>query len=841
MWREGRDRRRWGVWRVAVALGLAALSGLAGGAFPAAIAQEPTTPTRPPVVIFTATPRPGDGVPDASPGPTRTPTLTPTATPSATPSPTPSATATATPTVPPTPTPAAPAVTQYGLFELDVPVGEVSATATVMAHFSDGANGRLAVPGFWMQPHRRTCNQDCSVELIDPVGDPVWRVRFNPPTAGRWTYRIEVNDGGSTRVTAQGTFTAAPARGGIIRVGENRRYFAREDGTPFFPVGINLGWSWSGARGTFGYQEWLRQLAEVGGNYARLYVDVPWFIGLGWRAPVNALTSIQEDAWKLDTVLQTAEQYGIALQIVLVWHQGWGSYGGLPVIPPSDPARPNMAADWFSNPHNRQLGGAYANAAQFFETREGRELFRARLRYIVARWGYSSSVFAWEIIDQLDRIVTGNPPVAVDWLQEMAAYLRDIDPYRHPITAGVRDPARLSLLDPVVLDFAQVRYYQRAPVETPGDQVLGALSLLTPLLQSADRPVLMNEFSLGPWFEPAAQDPTGTHILTTMWASALSGAGGAAASWWWDTYLFPHNLVSGVGPLAAFVSGIPWDSADLRPISLRLMGGEAISYAPLRVSGFNGTFGYVPPPDSVFRLTQDGINPPAGGVPSYLYGTVYSTQFSQPQTYIITPPVDTRLIVNVSRTADRGGARLVVIVNGQTTAEMQLAPNSSAVSLIVPLRAGENRVVLDNLGADFLQLDSMEVEAYISPLRALALADREQGILVAWLQHREYTWQHVAAGVTNTPISATIGAAGMPVGVYLVELWDPFTGNVVGQEYITVAGTNHGELRVELLPISQMLAVRAIRIAEPGDMPSPTPTPSPTPRLAASPTPASGG
>ena len=384
-----------------------------------------------------------------------------------------------------------------------------------------------------------------------------------------------------------------------------------------------------------------------------------------------------------------------------------------------------------------------------------------------------------------------------------------------------------------------MRFYQRVPIEPAGDQVLDALNLLGPLIQTGDRPVLISEFSIGPWFEPAQEDALGTHLITTMWASALSGSGGAAASWWWDTYLFPRNMVEYLAPLAAFARGVPWNSANLQPVSLALTGDASLTYQPLRISGFNETFGYARPADTVFRITADAMLPPASSVPAYLYGTVYSPQFSEPQTFIITPPTDTRLIINVSRTSDRAEARLAVIVNDQPVAEMQLNANSTATSLIVPLKAGENRVVIDNLGADYLILNSLEIEAYISPLRTLALADREKGILLAWLQHRDFTWQNAAAGVQAQAVSASIRVEGMPVGQYLVELWDPFTGNVLGQETASVTGAGEGdvqgELSVQLLPISRMLAVRAIRVGEPANLPSPTATFTPTPRLTATP------
>jgi hypothetical protein len=134
------------------------------------------------------------------------------------------------------------------------------------------------------------------------------------------------------------------------------------------------------------------------------------------------------------------------------------------------------------------------------------------------------------------------------------------------------------------------------------------------------------------------------------------------------------------------------------------------------VAGFNATFTTTKAQDITFRLTPEGISPPINLAPSYLYGLTYGAALAQPQKYVITPPTDTKLTVNVRKVSDRAGARLVIIIDGKTAAEMALSPKSEPASLTVPISAGEHNVVLDNLGEDYLQLDSMEVAAYVSPL-----------------------------------------------------------------------------------------------------------------------------
>ena len=744
---------------------------------------------------------------------------------------------------------AADTIPLYGLYETTLDTGLVAtnpydpAQVDIVAQFTAPSGRQVEVDAFWMQPYRDTCLKDCQTETLEPLGKPGWRVRFTPTEVGAWSYFIQQRSADTVMTLRSGQLNVVTAeRSGFIHVGQNRRYFAYDNGGTYFPVGVNLGWSWDGGGSVLGYIEWLKQLNAVGANYARLYVDVPWFIGFDWHGKPGDYSVTQPDAWKLDKILSTAENYGIAIQIVLVWHQGFISYQGVPVNIPAVPARPNIEADWNTNPYNVVRGGPLANAVSFFTTTEGRTLLKRRLRYIVSRWGYSTSLFSWEVIDQLDRAV--NTQTATEWLREIVGYLREVDPYAHPITAGLRDPALSGLLDPVVLDFKETRFYQRRPIEPAIDQVTGTLNALNPLLADVDRPVLLTEFSIGPWFEPVTDDPKGVHLTESMWATALSGAGGSAASWWWDTYIFPNGLQNNFGPLANFTKDIPFASSDLQPASLTISSDPTATFDSLKVSGFGGTFGAEPGPDVVYRLTPDGIFPPITQQSAFIYGVTYNAQFSRPQRYVITPPTDTTLTVTVRKVSDQAAARLVVIIDGETAGQVALSPGTQNIAISVPIKAGEHNVVIDNLGDDYLQLESLEVANYILPLRTLALADRQSGILVAWAQNRQYTWENAAKNLAVQPVSATINMNDMPAGLYNVELWDTTSGNVIGEEQVYVTGAPNGTLSISLIPISDMLAIKAIRVAEPGNLPTTTPIPTATPRIVptqpSNPTPTAG-
>jgi hypothetical protein len=687
--------------------------------------------------------------------------------------------------------------------------------------FQSPTGRQFVISGFWMQPYEDVCEQPCTVEDLQPIGDPTWQIRFTPQEVGEWSYTLQVRDGVNLLPVIEGTFEAAPSdEQGFIRVGVNKRYFQYQNGEPYFPIGHNLKWSWEGGGGLYAYREWLQELSESGGNYARLYIDVPWFISLEWTAPVGDYRSAQIEAARLDTILDMAAEYGIALQLVLLWHQGLTVYNGPPVNVPDTFARPDMNADWDNNPYSLIYGGPIGGPSVFFYDAEARALFQRRLQYIVARWGYSPQIFAWELIDEIDRTANYDPQITGQWLTDNASYLRQIDQQGHLITAGSADYQASVATNPL-LDFTSAQFYQRRPIETVGDQTTLAVNAVRRNLEANAIPDLVTAYSLSPWFEPTAEDPQGIHFQSTLWASVFAGAGGGAASDWWDTYIVLQGLAQYYSPLSAFVIGVDWPNLNLQPAEAGLVTDDLSAYLPVRISNFNRQFSLTPSDVVPRTITPDGVFPDISSQSSYLYGQTYNTQLSQAQIYSVTTPASSYLEIAVRRVSPQAVARLHVTVDGQNAIDLSLSPDSSNLAVRVPLSVGSHEIILDNMGEDWLELEYVEVGQLLAPARVLTLRDTTAGIALAWLQHRDYTWEKVAAGVERQSVLFRYQLDQMPPGRYDVEIWNPLTGAVLGEELVRVG--ENGILSVELLPMDSQLALRIFRQADPA-----TATPAPT-------------
>jgi hypothetical protein len=747
----------------------------------------------------------------------------------------------------PTPTATSQPVATVALYELlELPValnGSYEnpydpAEIDVMAIFRPPDGAAQRVPGFYTLPYRDVCMTDCRVERLRRAGAGAWRVRFAPDQIGRWTYTVEARDSAGVRAIAQGVFEVVPSeRAGYVRVGPSSRYFAFDNGAPYFPIGQNLAWSWDEIGGIYAYARWLQALSDAGANYARVFIDVPWFIGLDWPGPAGDYDAAQMAAWRMDSLLRLAEERGIYLQVVLVWHQTLTTRAVPPVAAPEDVPRPPQQAGWMANPLSTLNGGPLSRPGLVFTDAEARALIQQRLRYAVARWGYSPAIFAWELIDAVDGVLGYSPARAEPWLREMVGYLREIDPYDHLVTVGARElDAVLPAAD--VLDFVSLTYYQSRPLGPAEDQVAGTVRRVAAALSQTERPVLLTEFSLNPWFEPTADDPGGIHVRNTIWAAALAGAAGAAMPWWWDTYIDRQNLYSLYEPLALFARDALWDTPGLAPAQMRLVAGDSLTYDRVRVDEFSRDFNAAVAPDRIYYITADGAVPPVGDLSSYLYGE-RDAERSRPQTYVIAPPVDTELSIHVQSVSADAPAVLVITVEGVEAARVDFSAGSRDILVTLPLSAGEHMVVLDNLGEDWLQLGYIEVGQLRSPARALGLADSERGYALAWVQQRRYTWESAADVLRMEPLPFDLLIPAMPAGQYRIVFWDVLTGSVLGDDTVTLADAAGGTLRVSLPPLTSPVALRAVRVAGPdvAETPAATPFATRTPQITLTPTP----
>ena len=408
------------------------------------------------------------------------------------------------------------------------------------------------IPGFATREFRRELVD--GRERLEPRGGLHWRVRFTPTEPGwwRWRWKVSTPEGnGATRWRLLRVRAGSGQRHGFLRVSpEDARYLRFDDGTPFFAVGENL--SWYDGRGTFAYEEWLDRLAAEGANYVRLWMP-SWAFGLEWLHRENGeivssslgdYTDRLDRAWQLDRVFEMAEARGIQIMLCIQNH---------------GPFSLTHNSEWVDNPYSAANGGPLAQPEEIFTDAEARALFKRRVRYLVARWGYATNLLAWELWNEVDLVWNSGAPEVLAWHQEMASELRALDPYHHLVTtsvSGIGTSTPLWSLPEIELTQAHVYAYPFNIFDTGF-----WLSLLAEPARVPGKPLLLGEFGAdfrGPG-ETVAIDPSHIAFHDGLWIGVVTGMFGTGMTWWWDNLIDPHDLYAHFGAVARFVDGVAFD------------------------------------------------------------------------------------------------------------------------------------------------------------------------------------------------------------------------------------------------------------------------------------------
>ncbi len=430
-------------------------------------------------------------------------------------------------------------------------------SARIDGHFKTPRGREITVPAFFTQDYERHLRD--GRETLTPTGRSGWKLRFTPTETGTYTYSVSVN--GETLPAIRGRqFDCTPSnRTGFVRRSKtDPRYFELSSGQFFYPIGINLrspsdnrkpyqplGYELPEGKGTYIYDDYYKKLAAAGANWVRIW-QCPWWCGLQWTKKWPGFQGLGrynlESAWRFDYLLEEAAKRGIYVQVCLTNH-------GQIVI------AKNIDRQWDDNPLNADLGegGPLHDAADFYTNKQARDLFKQRLRYTVARWGYHPKLMAFALFSEMeftkaywnDAGAAGNlkggtrcPPVS-RWVGEMASHLKQIDPFGHLVTTHFSHPWRgADVWQRPELDLVQSNAYSGFAgwKQVPGNKLFRPITqgidhYYNDLMRRYDRPVLIAEYG-GHWMKNPAER-LDAELHAGIWSSITSHLAGCTGYWWW--------------------------------------------------------------------------------------------------------------------------------------------------------------------------------------------------------------------------------------------------------------------------------------------------------------------
>lgn len=699
----------------------------------------------------------------------------------------------------------------YSLVEVDVNVsadfdnpfdpGEIDVRAVLVSP----SGRKIIVPAFYYQEFKRELAG--GGERLSPVGKPVWKVRFTPTEVGRYEVYVEARDRrGYIASSGVYSFQAVPSRlPGFVRVSSrDPRYFEFDDGSSNFFVGINV--CWSGSKGTYDYDEWFAAMSAAGINMVRIWM-APWCFGIEW----NQLGRYNlREAWKLDYVLKLAEKYGIYVILCLMNH------GQLST---------QVNPQWSDNPYNKARGGPLNEPEEFWTNEEAIELFKRRLRYIVARWSYSTHLLAWELwneVDLTDNYMAVREQVA-KWHREMATYLKSIDPYNRLVTTSFANPN----LDPLVwtldeIDFVTIHKY--GP-EGFRDIPMTLRELVLKALELYGKPVLVTEFGVDWRWEGKPYyyfDKEGVGLHDGLWSTLVAGSPVTAMSWWWDNYVHPFRLYYHFKAVSEFFKGVSPTASNFQSLVAEpLLQNESREESQLGDVRVYPSLGWARPYNNYFVVKPDGsIEGDITQIPSFIQGRSHPELRNNP-VFKVSFPVGGRIIVHVN-SVSRAGAALVIAINNSIVKQVNLPDRDGKyeafakeydIDVVADVPPGTHEVRIENLGTDWYTIDYIIFEkAALKTAKARVYGLTNGTLALAWVKNPERTWWSAVMNETVEPIrNLKLRFKDFKDGLYIVEFYDTRRGSFVSASKVKSV---EGAIVIELDELFDDVAVRIRKLEE---------------------------
>jgi hypothetical protein len=665
----------------------------------------------------------------------------------------------------------------------------------VTFHQPDGTD--VNIPGFY---YRAYTTSGSNPEYYTTAGAISWKARFAPSQLGSYTCDIKVKDAdGTATATSAGSFTCQEnGKKGFIRVDPNQHDFLKYDNSDTcLNIGENIGWnngSISGG-GIAGWDYYLKKLHNAGANWIRLWSctyganfgvsleakiglwgDTTYFQGAGKPSLQTSL--------RMDKYVEIAEQNSIAIQFALQ-HHGQVSTDTNP--------------DWNDNPYNIVAGGFLSDPCKYFTDPCAIKLTKNKYRYIVARWGYSPAIFAWELFNEV-QWTNGwkkEPANVVAWHNTMASYIRSIDAFKHPVTTSSHGPGFENLWNLPDINLVENHYYGNDTIRTFEQTALS--------LADFNKPVLMAEFGLGGDTEGSTQpEPYATQLKEGLemhngiWAAFFAKTSGHL--WWWDNYIDPCNLYGVYTPLSIYDANENLADCNLVRAQRAASGNEAYFANPLLTDFWAVTTQFD------FYL-QENYFPGMGNLSRWLQGNWHSAYRSDPN-FHLTMPTAGYLKIHVQEVAANGTNRIRVRVNGAEIYLNTFTNSSTNFIVSVPLSAGQQAVKIENAGDDWFVITGYEFTPNnVSLLSSMGLAGKQRGYF--WIYDTNSQYGLINNGTFhNEPVIAR----GLSDGLYDIDVYT--TRGAGGIINSGTANSVSGQLTYTLPDFTKDIAVKVTGVIE---------------------------
>lgn len=416
-----------------------------------------------------------------------------------------------------------------------------------------------------------------------------FRVRFAPTELGQWTCSISVSSGNGKfpgiYTTNNLNFTCTPPASGMygyLQVGLHKRQLKFSGtGTSFFPIGQNIAWIDHSQWGTNNFipsefttfTDRVRDISysptqNNGGNFVRI-IMAPWSHGIEWEnlgdySDYTSNTGIpqnrQHNAFELDRVFEDCRTSGVYVNLNLEMHTSYRATG----------SQVEPLYLWGNNPYYSILG--LSQPKEMLTNVNAKKYFKRRLRYIIARWGYSRNLAVIELLSEQDAWDGYDLQMSNDmytWHEEMGNYIKNtLGDKNHLLSTSyaIRNTYPQSSFSAPSMDvtsghkYGEGRDINKERYDYMTKMELDIQNKPVPLLYY-DKPSIFGEMGLNEKVGVDVGDIEGCDDVgfhNNLWATAFMGSYGTGLNWWqW------HNdgyRAANYGPLASFFASVDFEA-----------------------------------------------------------------------------------------------------------------------------------------------------------------------------------------------------------------------------------------------------------------------------------------
>lgn len=430
-------------------------------------------------------------------------------------------------------------------------------------------------------------------ENAETSGLPKIIARFCPDIQGEYFFKVFSGQ----HILETGKFTCKFSQNhGFVKISKiDKRYFEYSDATPYIPIGINMVYPMSYTRsdGTeFGmttdtdtlgmrcYEKWIKNFAQCGGNYLRIWLGYEYFNVEG-----ECVGQIRYEQFaKIDRIIALAKKYGVKLKFTLEYFR-----------------RVEPQTTLFARVYKTAEGRVCQNATEWLTDEVWQSAWRAKVKEYLRRYSNEPTVAVWEIWNEM-LCFDSSAENIIKWTVDTVNFIKENAPHQLVTTSfGSLNPRsgeewyHAHFLNE--LDFLQIhRYldqgesYELRRVD-PYNNTLQAVREIS----TGEKPAVLaetgavNDNHSGP-FRYYLSDDRGIIFADTVFPVFFAGSAGCGQIWHWDDrYVSAKNLFHMYKPFADLVKGIDpakenFSSCDLSndKVFCTVLKGQSITLGYIR-------------------------------------------------------------------------------------------------------------------------------------------------------------------------------------------------------------------------------------------------------------------